>query len=83
MSRLILLQSLPLIVERKLDAISIPVYPTNSDAIKGTRAVTKERTLCPGEAGTQRAQHGHVRPQPTANASAMSGRKFFMPSVSC
>ncbi|PRW39066.1 Tripeptidyl-peptidase 2 isoform A [Chlorella sorokiniana] len=44
------LKAMPMVVERKLDqAIQVPVYDTNSDAVKGSNAVTKERTLCKGE----------------------------------
>lgn len=44
------LKALPLVVDRALDsAVSVPVYATHGDAVKGTNAVTKERVLCPGE----------------------------------
>ena len=40
---------MPMIVERRLDsAVQVPVYASNSDAIKGSNAVGKERTLCKG-----------------------------------
>jgi len=43
------LRDLPMIVERKLkDPISVPVYPTNSDAVKETNAV-KDFVLRKGE----------------------------------
>lgn len=41
-------RDLPLIVERKLkEPITVPVYPTNSDAVRGTNAV-KDFVLYPG-----------------------------------
>ena len=40
---------MPLVVERRLDPpLALPVYATNSDAVKGANAVTKERPLCKG-----------------------------------
>ena len=46
----------PVIVERKLkEAVSVPVYATNRDAVKGSKPV-KERALHPGEYDTQTNQ---------------------------
>jgi tripeptidyl-peptidase-2 len=45
------LRTLPMLIERKLEnAITVPVYTTNGDAVLGKNAVTKERPLCAGEA---------------------------------
>lgn len=50
------LQSLPLVLERKLEpAVSVPVYASNSDALRGTNAVTKDRPLCKGAPGRRQA----------------------------
>ncbi|KAL0038695.1 hypothetical protein WJX79_003623 [Trebouxia sp. C0005] len=43
------MKELPVVVERKLkEAVTVPVYATNRDAVKGSKAV-KERALHPGE----------------------------------
>jgi hypothetical protein len=42
-------QSLPLVLERKLEpALPLPVYSSNTNALRGSNAVTKERPLCKG-----------------------------------
>lgn len=44
------LKSLPIVVDRALEnSIAVPVYPTNTDVVRGTNAITSERFLCPGE----------------------------------
>ncbi|KAL0024941.1 hypothetical protein WJX77_004746 [Trebouxia sp. C0004] len=43
------MKEIPVVVERKLkEALTVPVYATNRDAVKGGKAV-KERALIPGE----------------------------------
>jgi tripeptidyl-peptidase-2 len=45
------LRTLPMLIERKLEnAITVPVYSTNGDAVLAKNAVSKERPLCAGEA---------------------------------
>ena len=42
------MKEMPVVVERKLkEAVSVPVYATNRDAVKGSKPV-KERALHPG-----------------------------------
>ena len=44
-------RTLPMLIERKLEnAIQVPVYTTNGNAVLGKDAVSKERPLCAGEA---------------------------------
>ena len=46
------MKDLPVVVERKLkEAVSVPVYATNRDAVKGSKPV-KERALHPGRFDT-------------------------------
>ena len=46
------MKEIPVVVERKLkEAVTVPVYATNRDAVKGGKAV-KERALHPGEYDT-------------------------------
>lgn len=46
------MKELPVVVERKLkEAVTVPVYATNRDAVKGSKAV-KERALHPGRCDT-------------------------------
>ena len=44
------LKGMPLVVERKLEApLAVPVYASNSDALRGANAVGRERWLAAGE----------------------------------
>jgi len=45
------LRTLPMLIERKLEnAIQVPVYTSNGNAVLGKDPVSKERPLCAGEA---------------------------------
>ena len=52
------MKDMPVVVERKLkEAVSVPVYATNRDAVKGGKPV-KERALHPGKSQTHRHFRG-------------------------
>lgn len=53
------MRNLPIIVDRKLgDAITVPIYNTQAEAVKASNGTAKERTLYPG---------AHALPRPLPN----------------